>query len=213
MGGGLYPSGAIRPFGPDPVPGPGSRSIAPGIGNRRAWGIHWPGMEIQIVRGELLAQKVDAIVNPCNNDLILGADVSREIRRQGGEKIQEECNRLAPIPLGHAVATSAGNLPFQWLFHAAIMPLGLWADSRSIRAAIANVLRIAEEKGIGSLAFPHFGGGASNVAAPRVARILFEELAKHLPNSRIRRVVVVLSEENDYADYLEAFEGFRPRFS
>ena len=91
--------------------------------------------ELRMIRGDITEAHADAIVNSSNNDLLLGAGVSGAIRRVAGPTVQEECHKFGTIPLGQAVATGAGQLKADWIFHAAVNPLGLWADAKSIRRA------------------------------------------------------------------------------
>jgi O-acetyl-ADP-ribose deacetylase (regulator of RNase III) len=165
--------------------------------------------EVTLQLGDITEFEVDALVSPANNDLILGGGVSGAVRRVAGPEIQEACNKLAPIPLGEAVVTPGFALRCKWVIHAGVMPLGLWADASSVRRAAINSLRRAEEKGIKSLAIPAIGTGAGNFPAHKSARILFEELSKHLRNSRIEKVLVVVFEEKVMREYTEIFNDFK----
>ena len=80
--------------------------------------------KIHIVQGDLTEQDVDAVVNAANNDLQLGGGVAGAIRRKGGPAIQEECDRIGPIPMGEAAMTGGGNLKARYVIHAASMSLG-----------------------------------------------------------------------------------------
>ncbi len=66
--------------------------------------------KIFFVQGDITEMRVDAIVNAANTDLVLGAGVAGAIRRKGGPRIEEDCERLAPIALGEAAVTTGGNL-------------------------------------------------------------------------------------------------------
>jgi O-acetyl-ADP-ribose deacetylase (regulator of RNase III) len=165
--------------------------------------------EVTIQMGDITEFQVDALVSPANNDLILGGGVSGAVRRQAGPEIQEACNRLAPIPLGEAAVTPGFALKSRWVIHAAVLPLGLWADAGSVRRAVANSLKRAEEKGVKTLALPAIGTGAGNFPAHKSARILFEELARHLKTSRLEKVLVVLFEERIQKEFAPAFEEFQ----
>ena len=66
--------------------------------------------KIYISKADITDMAVEAIVNPANTDLAMGSGVAGAVRRKGGERIQEECERLAPIRLGAAAVTTAGNL-------------------------------------------------------------------------------------------------------
>ncbi len=168
--------------------------------------------EVSLQMGDILEFEVDAVVSPANNDLILGGGVSGAVRRVAGDEIQQACNKLAPIPLGEAVVTPAFALKCKHVIHAAVMPLGLWADAGSVRRAVANSLKRAEERGLKSLALPAVGTGAGNFPAHKSARILFEELARHLKTSKLEKVLVVIFEEKVMKEYTEIYAEFKSQF-
>src|ERR671926_84175 len=95
---------------------------------------------------------VDAIANASNTQLLHGGGVAGAISRAGGPSIQDESHRVAPIGLGEAVATGAGDLPARWVIHAATMELGGPTSAEVIRRATASTLRKADELGARSLA-------------------------------------------------------------
>lgn len=80
-------------------------------------------MRITLVEGDLTAQRVDAIVNAANSDLLLGSGVAGAIARRGGPSIAAECAAHGPIAVGEAAVTGAGELPARWVIHAAGMAL------------------------------------------------------------------------------------------
>ncbi|MBI2898989.1 MAG: macro domain-containing protein [Planctomycetes bacterium] len=146
----------------------------------------------------------DAIVNPVNNDLILGSDVSGAIRRIGGPQIQEECHAIGTIPLGEAVVTAAGGLPCRWVIHAAVVPLGLWADARWVRRGMQNALARAVERGAKSIAFPPVGHGAGGFAIDRCADIMLDEVLQHFRgDSPVEEAYFILHDAKDFAAFEE----------
>lgn len=162
---------------------------------------------MKMVRGDLTTQQVDAIVNSVNNDLLLGGGVSGAISRVAGPAVQEECHRIGTVPLGTAVVTPAGNLAAKWIIHAAINPLGLWADAKSVRAAVKNVLKKAQELGAKKIAFPAVGTGAGGFPVERCADILIEEVLKvgETPGS-LEEVLFVLYDEKPFVIFEERFK-------
>src|SRR5256885_14301089 len=99
---------------------------------------------IVIQQGDLTEMDTDAIVNAANNDLILGAGVAGAIRRKGGPRIEEECERIGPIALGGAAVTTGGNLKALYVIHAASMKLGGRTTADSLRLATRSALMRAE---------------------------------------------------------------------
>src|ERR1700733_2432499 len=116
-------------------------------------------MKINIVEGDLLDQDVEVIVNAWNRNLIpwwllLPQGVSGAIKRRGGTAPFKELAKHGPIPLGGAVLTLAGRLPFKGIIHVAGINL-LWrASERSIRDSVKNAVQLAHEKGFKSIAIP-----------------------------------------------------------
>jgi O-acetyl-ADP-ribose deacetylase (regulator of RNase III) len=119
-----------------------------------------------------------------------GGGVAGAISSAAGERLQRESTKLAPIDLGEAVFTSAGNLPSRWVIHAATMHLGSTSSEAVIAKATANTLRCAERLGARSLALVAFGAGVGGIAIDQVARIELEELAIHLKGeTKLERIV------------------------
>jgi O-acetyl-ADP-ribose deacetylase (regulator of RNase III) len=162
--------------------------------------------QLRMIRGDITAVDADAIVNSANNDLVLGGGVSGAIRRVAGPTVQEECHRIGTVPLGAAVVTSGGSLKAQWIIHAAVNPLGLWADAKSVRSAARNALKRAEEKQVKRLAFPAIGTGAGALPVERCADILLEEVMRHCGGQTVlEEVMFVLYDEKPFAIFEERF--------
>src|SRR4051794_21655035 len=111
-------------------------------------------MEVELVRGDITAERVDAIVNAANSSLLGGGGVDGAIHRRGGPAILAECRALRAeryadgLPTGQAVATTAGELPARWVIHT-VGPVWSASEDRSalLRDCYANSLRVAEELG------------------------------------------------------------------
>ncbi|PWU50300.1 O-acetyl-ADP-ribose deacetylase [Micromonospora globispora] len=123
-------------------------------------------MEITLVEGDITAQQVDAIVNAANSSLLGGGGVDGAIHRKGGPAILKECRALRAsrygrgLPTGQAVATTAGNLPARWVIHT-VGPVFAAGEDRSalLRDCYANSLRVADELGAVTVAFPLISAG------------------------------------------------------
>src|SRR5215471_6147601 len=113
----------------------------------------------RLVEGNLVDQPTEAIVNAWNRNIIpwwllLPQGVSRAIKQRAGVGPFRELSRKGAIPLGGAVATSAGRLPYKAIIHVAGINL-LWRASRdSIAGSVNSAIRLAEVLGLVSLAFP-----------------------------------------------------------
>jgi O-acetyl-ADP-ribose deacetylase (regulator of RNase III) len=138
-------------------------------------------MELRVVDGDLLDQDVEVIVNAWNRNLfpwwlLLPQGVSRAIKRRGGKGPFRELARMRMIPLGGAVETGPGRLPFKAIIHVAGINL-LWRSSeRSIRASVRNALALARQKGYRSIAFPLIGAGSGGGNPDQVLKYMRQEL-------------------------------------
>jgi O-acetyl-ADP-ribose deacetylase (regulator of RNase III) len=123
-------------------------------------------MEIVLVQGDITAERVDAIVNAANSSLLGGGGVDGAIHRRGGPAILAECRALRAshygrgLRTGQAVATTAGDLAARWVIHT-VGPVWSAGEDRSalLRDCYANSLRIVDELGAGSVAFPLISAG------------------------------------------------------
>lgn len=140
-------------------------------------------MSLQIVEGNLLDQDVDVIVNSWNRNIIpwwllLPQGVSGAIKRRAGTGPFKELGKLGRIPLGGAVLTTAGRLPFKAIIHVAGINM-LWrASARSIRDSVRNAVTLAQESGFRSIAFPVIGAGSGGFDQEQAKTIMLEEIQK-----------------------------------
>lgn len=140
-------------------------------------------MNITIIEGDLLDQQADTIVNPWNRNIIpwwllLPQGVSGAIKKRAGLRPFIEIGKFGPIPLGHAVETTAGRLPFKSIIHVAGINM-LWRSSeRSIRNSVSNAIQIARERQYRSIAIPLIGAGSGGGAPENVLRIITDELSR-----------------------------------
>lgn len=123
-------------------------------------------MHLTLHFGDITEQHVDAIVNAANSSLMGGGGVDGAIHRRGGPAILDECRKLRRerypdgLPTGQAVATTAGRLPAKWVIHT----VGPVYSSREDRSALlascyTEALKVADELGAGTVAFPAIATG------------------------------------------------------
>ena len=150
-------------------------------------------MKAELVTGDLLEQKVDAIVNAWNRNIIpwwllWPHGVSGAIKRRAGLQPFREIGRHGPIPLGQAVLTSAGKLPFRGIIHVAGIN-GFWrASEYSIRQSVRSALALAEQQSYASVAFPIIGSGAGSFSQMKALEIIMDELAQI--ESKVQAIIV-----------------------
>jgi O-acetyl-ADP-ribose deacetylase len=152
-------------------------------------------VKLEVVEGDIAALEVDAVANAANDHLWMGAGVAGALKRAGGEEIEREAVALGPIPLGSAVATTAGRLPARWVLHGAVMGQDLRTDADLVRRTAAACLRLADELGARSLALPAFGTGVGGFPLDHCARIMVEVAQAHEPRTLERVVFAVFGED------------------
>jgi O-acetyl-ADP-ribose deacetylase len=135
---------------------------------------------IEVKQADITRLEVDAIANAANTQLRHGGGVAGAISRAGGPAVQAESNERAPVGLGEAVETTAGEMPCRWVIHAATMELGGPTSAEIIRSATASTLAKADELGAKSLALVAFGTGVGGFPLDEAARIEVEEVQRHL---------------------------------
>lgn len=149
--------------------------------------------------GDITKETTDAIVNAANSSLLGGGGVDGAIHRGGGPSILKECERIVArighLPPGKAVITGAGRLPAKFVIHT-VGPR-YWDGSRDEAGTLASAyresIRVADEHGIRSLAFPSISTGAYGYplqeAAEVAVTVVLETLASATHVSHIRFVL------------------------
>jgi len=144
-------------------------------------------LEVEILQADVTRLEVDAIANAANTDLAHGGGVAGAISSAGGPEVQRESSEKAPIGLGEAVETTAGDMPARYVIHAATMELGGPTSAEVIERATRSTLAKAEELGCRSLALVAFGAGVGAFPLDRVAEIMVGAVREH--EGALERVV------------------------
>jgi O-acetyl-ADP-ribose deacetylase (regulator of RNase III) len=167
---------------------------------------------IRIVQGDITNQDVDAVVNAANSSLLGGGGVDGAIHRAGGPRILEECREIrrtrcqGGLPTGDAVITTGGNLRARHVIHAVgpVWAGGGHGEEKELARAYVNSLRLAEENGLRSVAFPSISTGAYGYPKEEAAAVAMKAVRDHLRRgSCIGEVVFVLYGPRDYGLYME----------
>ncbi|MDF1543731.1 MAG: macro domain-containing protein [bacterium] len=164
-------------------------------------------MQIEVVRGDITRTEVEAIVNAANNQFWMGSGVAGAIKAAGGEIIEREAVAKGPAFPGDSIHTTAGDLPYKVIIHAAVMGQDLRTSARLIRQATVSSLKLADELGIKSVALPAFGTGVGNFPMKACANLMvasaggFQQMAKQL-----ELVQFCLFDEFGYVLFQESLE-------
>ncbi|WP_424889349.1 O-acetyl-ADP-ribose deacetylase [Streptomyces sp. XH2] len=158
---------------------------------------------ITLVRGDITEQHVDAVVNAANSSLLGGGGVDGAIHRKGGPEILSACRDLRAshygkgLPTGKAVATTAGNLPARWVIHT-VGPVWAGEEDRSelLASCHRESLRVADELGAKTVAFPAISTGVYRWPVEDAARIAVEAVRE--AETSVEEVRFVLFDERAY---------------
>lgn len=164
------------------------------------------------VSGDITRQDVDAVVNAANSSLLGGGGVDGAIHRAGGPDILAACQELrrtlwpSGLPTGEAVITPGGQLPARFVIHTVGPVYG--SHSGNEAALLASCYRrslfLADEHGLGSIAFPAISTGIYGYPRPEAARVASLAIASALAElPRIREVRLVFFSPGDLAVFLE----------
>ena len=143
--------------------------------------------KLEVIPADVTKLDVDAIANAANTQLAHGGGVAGAISRAGGPAVQRESSEKAPIGLGEAVETTAGDMPARWVIHAATMELGGPTSAEIIEQATRSTLAKAEELGARSLALVAFGTGVGGFPLEEAARIMVGAAREH--SGALERIV------------------------
>jgi O-acetyl-ADP-ribose deacetylase len=137
-------------------------------------------MQVHVAQAEIVNLPVDAIVNPTNSAGIMGAGIAGVIRRSGGDEIQAEAMKCAPIAVGAAAITTAGTLPAGCVIHVpTIEEPGHKSNAENVRRAARAALIAASANQLQIIAIPGMGTGFGGVPPADAARAIVEEIRAH----------------------------------
>ncbi|MFG2375039.1 O-acetyl-ADP-ribose deacetylase [Streptomyces sp. NPDC048504] len=158
---------------------------------------------ITLVQGDITRQSADAIVNAANSSLLGGGGVDGAIHRRGGPAILADCRKLRAshygkgLATGKAVATTAGELDARWVIHT-VGPVYSREEDRSVllTSCYRESLRVADELGARTVAFPAVSAGIFGWPMDDAARIAVETV--RAAETSVEEVTFVLFDEAAY---------------
>jgi len=163
-------------------------------------------MRISVLRADITKVHADAIVNPANSFGTMGGGVALAIKTEGGAEIEKEAMQHAPIPIGKAVATTAGALRAKYVLHVPTMRTPGRTTLENVRLATRAALTLAEKMKMQSLAFPGMGTGVGGIAPKDAARVMLEEIRTFgKEKSSLQEVLLVALHEGLASAFEEAF--------
>ncbi|WP_293307942.1 O-acetyl-ADP-ribose deacetylase [Pedobacter sp. UBA5917] len=166
-------------------------------------------MILTVIKADITTIKADAIVNAANSSLLGGGGVDGAIHRKGGKAILQACvavrNRQGKCKTGHAVITTAGNLPAKYVIHT-VGPV--WTgESDNNNALLAdcyrNSLTLAIENGVKVIAFPNISTGIYHFPKDKAADIAIKTVNNFAEKEQIEKVIFVCFDDENYQIYEE----------
>ncbi|MFA7294120.1 MAG: macro domain-containing protein [Candidatus Omnitrophota bacterium] len=166
--------------------------------------------EIKVVLGDITESRAEAIVNAANNKLLMGGGVAGVIKRKGGKVVEQEALKKGPIKIGGAIATSAGELAAKYVIHAATMGMDFKTDEVKIRDAARSSLKLAEELKVNSIVFPALGCGTGGFPLLASAKIMAQEVLKHLreENTSLKEIIFCLYDQEAFTVFNKGALGY-----
>jgi O-acetyl-ADP-ribose deacetylase len=154
-----------------------------------------PAAELVITRGDLTREAVDAIVNAANSSLLGGGGVDGAIHAVAGPGLVGACSGLGGCPAGEARITKGYRLPARHVIHT-VGPVwrgGMAGEDETLASCYRESLRLAEEAGLSSVAFPSISTGAYGFPIERACRIALREIRSFLATAKSVRLVKVVA--------------------
>lgn len=147
--------------------------------------------DLELVTGDITELDVEAIVNPANHLLKLGAGVAGAIARKGGPMIQKECDKIGGCAVGGAVITGSGELACRYIIHAVGPKMGEGEEDDKIASAAEAVMDICAKQKIQSVAFPAISTGVFGVPMDLCAKALLGAIIRKLNEEGAPGLVIV----------------------
>ena len=168
------------------------------------------GCEIKVVMGDITDFKADAIVNAANNKGLMGGGVAGALKRKGGKAIEDEAVKKCPINIGEAFFTSAGALKARYIIHATTMDMSFKTDETKIRDSFGNSLKVADELGVKSIAFPALGCGTGGFPLLASAKIMAQEIWRYLreEKSNLQEITFCLFDKEAFDIFEKGVIGY-----
>jgi len=154
---------------------------------------------IRLTRDDPTDIEVDAFVFYAVEDLAVGAGFGTAISVRGGPSIAKELEELAPVAVGEAVVTAAGNMKAQHIIHAVGPKFQEENTEGKLQTTVENSLKRAEEKGVQRIAFPAMGAGYYGIAPRLSARVMLRVIKGHLEGQTgIKELIICVLDTPQY---------------
>lgn len=157
---------------------------------------------VRLIKGDITDLEVDAFVFYAQPDLVLGSGFGGAIAMRAGASVQKELDELGPVATGEAVVSGAGKMKAEHIIHA-VGPRFQEEDMEpKLRTTMLSTLKCAEEKAVGTLAFPAMGSGYYGIPPALSAKVMVEVLQDHLKgDTSLTEVVICVLDTPQYNSF------------
>ena len=162
------------------------------------------------MQSDITKLRVDAIVNAANNTLLGGGGVDGAIHHAAGPELLEECRKIRGCPTGEARITKGYRLPADYVIHTVgpVWQGGKHGEDELLESCYRNSLKLAEEHGVKTIAFPSISTGAYRFPLECASQIAVDTVREYLKKSHaLERVIFVCYSQADYEVYKKQLGG------
>lgn len=160
--------------------------------------------KIELIKGDITEQEVDAIVNAANKTLLGGGGVDGAIHRAAGKELLEECKTIGGCQTGDAKITKGYNLKAKYVIHAVgpVWNCGSSSEDRLLASCYKKSLDLAIENGLRSIAFPNISTGVYHFPKQRAAILAVHQIKEFVKNNNsLDKIIFVCFDNDNYELY------------
>lgn len=165
--------------------------------------------QIKVLKADITSCDVEALVNPANSLMRMGGGVAWALKRAAGSVVEEEALKHAPVPVGSAIATSAGRLKSKYIIHAPTMEKpAIKTTKTKVYLATLAALRVAEYLNVRTIAFPAMGAGVGSVPIEESTKAMINAIREYLSRATtcLKEIILVGLNDETVANFNRALE-------
>ncbi|XP_015918626.1 core histone macro-H2A.1 [Parasteatoda tepidariorum] len=166
------------------------------------------GQKLIVIQGDIIHVTSDALLHPTNASLHMSSDIGLALEKTGGKEFQQEVKDIissnGPLDIGGAVICPGHNFLAKYVIHCNIPPYGSSNSTEQLEKAIKNILSLADEKNLKSIAIPSVSTGSSSFPKQQAAQIILKSISNYFVNimsSSLKQIFFVLHDMESIGIY------------